>query len=277
MDGNPGTRWGSAWSDPQWIYVDLLATYNITRVKLNWEAAFATGFQIQTSPDTANWTTIYSTTTGAGGIQDLNGLSGTGRYVRIYGTARATSYGYSLWEFEIYGTLPAPTNHPPALAAISNQVILAGRTLLVANTATDVDIPAQTLTFGLLTAPTNATINSTNGIFSWRPTIAQSPSTQIITFIVSDSGAPSRSDTQSFTTTVVQPSPPVISAGSISNGQFGFSINGDTGPDYTILVSSDLNFWDPIFTGNSLPVPYYWVDTNSPVYPTRYYRVVLGP
>ena len=108
VDGNTGTRWSSAFSDPQWIYVDLQATYGITEVKLNWENAYATGFQIQVSSNAVDWTTIYTTTTGTGGIQDLTGLSGTGRYVRMYGTARKTQYGYSLWEFEVYGNLAVP-------------------------------------------------------------------------------------------------------------------------------------------------------------------------
>ena len=58
-------------------------------------------FQIQVSPDGSAWTLIYSTTTGTGGTQTLN-VSGTGRYIRMYGTARATGYGYSLWEFGVY-------------------------------------------------------------------------------------------------------------------------------------------------------------------------------
>src|ERR1700733_9420164 len=103
VDGNTGTRWSSAFSDPQWLQVDLGATASITSVTLQWEAAYATAFQIQTSPDGTNWTTIYSTTTGTGGTQTLN-VTGTGRYVRMYGTARATQYGYSLWEFQVYGT-----------------------------------------------------------------------------------------------------------------------------------------------------------------------------
>ncbi|MBY0427252.1 MAG: T9SS type A sorting domain-containing protein, partial [Cytophagales bacterium] len=44
---------------------------------------------------------------GDGGIDNLTGLSGTGRYVRMYGTQRATAWGYSLFEFEVYGTLTA--------------------------------------------------------------------------------------------------------------------------------------------------------------------------
>jgi hypothetical protein len=104
VDGNTATRWSSAFSDPQWIYVDLQATYNITQVKLNWETAYGSSYQIQTSPDATIWTTIFSTTTGNGAIDDLTGLSGSGRYVRMYGTVRGTVYGYSLWEFEVYGT-----------------------------------------------------------------------------------------------------------------------------------------------------------------------------
>jgi len=102
VDGNSGTRWSSAFSDPQWIRVDLGSTKPITRVKLNWEAAYGKSYQIQTSNDATNWTTIYSTTTGNGGIDDLTGLSGSGRYVRVNGTVRATQYGYSLWDFEVY-------------------------------------------------------------------------------------------------------------------------------------------------------------------------------
>jgi fibronectin type 3 domain-containing protein len=103
VDGNTGTRWSSAFSDPQWLEVDLGATHTITQVTLNWENAYATAFQIQTSTDGTNWTTIYSTTTGAGGVQTIP-VTGSGRYVRMYGTQRATGYGYSLWEFQVVGS-----------------------------------------------------------------------------------------------------------------------------------------------------------------------------
>jgi chitinase len=102
-DGNNTTRWSSAFSDPQWIQVDLGQSYNITQVTLNWEAAYGKSFQIQTSQDGSTWTSIYSTTTGTGGLQTLN-ITGTGRYVRMYGTARGTAYGYSLFDFGIQGT-----------------------------------------------------------------------------------------------------------------------------------------------------------------------------
>ncbi|MCW2946702.1 MAG: coagulation factor 5/8 type domain protein [Actinoallomurus sp.] len=102
-DGNTGTRWSSAFSDPQWLQVDLGAVHQISHVLLNWEAAYGKAFQIQTSANGSNWTTIYSTTSGTGGVQDLS-VSGSGRYVRMYGTQRATPYGYSLWEFQVFGS-----------------------------------------------------------------------------------------------------------------------------------------------------------------------------
>jgi beta-glucosidase len=102
-DGDAGTRWSSAAADPQWVRVDLGTSSTISQVVLQWEAAYATSFQVQTSADGSAWTPVYSTTTGTGGTQTLN-VAGTGRYVRMYGTARATAYGYSLWEFKVYGT-----------------------------------------------------------------------------------------------------------------------------------------------------------------------------
>ncbi|GIF74471.1 discoidin domain-containing protein [Asanoa siamensis] len=117
FDGNGATRWSSTFADPQWIRVDLGSTRTLCQVVLQWEPAFARAFQIQVSggPD-GPWQTVYSTTTGAGGTQTL-AVSGSGRYVRMNGTLRATPYGYSLWEFVVRttesGPTPPPTNPPP--------------------------------------------------------------------------------------------------------------------------------------------------------------------
>ncbi|MEV4136403.1 DUF1996 domain-containing protein [Dactylosporangium sp. NPDC049742] len=111
VDGNTGTRWSSAFSDPQWLQVDLGATATITKVVLNWEAAYARGFTIQTSANGTSWTTINTTTNGTGGVQTLD-VSGSGRYVRLNTTVRATQYGVSLFEFQVFGTggvQPTPT------------------------------------------------------------------------------------------------------------------------------------------------------------------------
>ncbi|GAA2638190.1 hypothetical protein GCM10010399_84380 [Dactylosporangium fulvum] len=108
VDNNLGTRWSSAASDPQWIQVDLGSTAQICGVTLNWEAAYATAFQIQVSNNGTSWTNVYSTTTGTGGTQTLT-VNGSGRYVRMNGTARATQWGYSLWEFQVRVGGPVPT------------------------------------------------------------------------------------------------------------------------------------------------------------------------
>src|SRR5438876_6782973 len=92
VDGNTGTRWSSAFSDPQWLEVDLGSSQSICQVTLQWETAYGKAFQIQTSTNNSTWTTIYSTTTGTGGTQNLT-VTGTGRYIRMYGTARGTPYG----------------------------------------------------------------------------------------------------------------------------------------------------------------------------------------
>ena len=104
VDGSYATRWSSLFADPQWITVDLGANYSVNRVKLTWEAAYASAYQIQLSSDNTNWTTLKSITGNTTTTNDQTGLSGTGRYVRIYGTSRATTYGYSLYEIEVYGT-----------------------------------------------------------------------------------------------------------------------------------------------------------------------------
>jgi hypothetical protein len=103
VDGDTGTRWASAFADPQWIQVDLGSRQAVCRVGLNWEAAYGRAFQIQLSDNGSSWTTVHSTTTGTGGSQSID-VTGSGRYVRMNGTARATGYGYSLWELQVFST-----------------------------------------------------------------------------------------------------------------------------------------------------------------------------
>lgn len=102
VDGDRTTRWASGNASTAWVQVDLGATYAITGVNINWEYAYAKGYQIQTSIDGTNWTTIYTTSTGAGGQEKLSGLSGTGRYVRINCTTAGTAYNYSIWDLQVF-------------------------------------------------------------------------------------------------------------------------------------------------------------------------------
>ncbi|WPQ61733.1 cellulase family glycosylhydrolase [Chitinophaga sancti] len=105
VDGSYTTRWSSTlYADPQWITVDLGSSYIVSEVKLTWEAAYAKDYLVQVSADNANWTTVKSIAGNTSLTNDHTGLSATGRYVRIYGTARGSAYGYSLYELEVYGT-----------------------------------------------------------------------------------------------------------------------------------------------------------------------------
>ena len=104
IDGNTGTRWESIHGETADITIDLGASYAVGQILLNWEGAFADDYEILISDDSsfATSTTIYTTTTGDGGIDDL-AVSGTGRYVRMNGKHRfLNAWGYSLYEFEIY-------------------------------------------------------------------------------------------------------------------------------------------------------------------------------
>jgi PKD repeat protein len=114
-DGNTATRWASNTTDNEWIYIDLGSSQSFDRIVLLWEVAYASSYKLQTSTDAQTWTDIYSTTTGDGGADTID-VKASGRYVRMLGVARATQYGYSLWEFEIF-QIPGVTALKPALSA----------------------------------------------------------------------------------------------------------------------------------------------------------------
>ncbi|MBC8082281.1 MAG: carbohydrate-binding protein [Hymenobacter sp.] len=111
IDQNLSTRWSSAWTAPQYLQLDFGTVKDIARVKINWEAAYAKDYQLLISSDGNSWTPIHAVLNGDGGFDDITGLAGRGRYLRINGTRRATSYGYSLYEVEVYGpTTAAPSS-----------------------------------------------------------------------------------------------------------------------------------------------------------------------
>jgi hypothetical protein len=178
VDGNTGTRWSSAFSDPQWLEVDLGSSQTICQVTLDWEAAYATAFQIQTSPDGSTWTSIYSTTTGTGGVQTLS-VSGTGRYVRMYGTTRATQYGYSLWEFGVYTTTSGGggTGNTVTVTNPGSQTSTVGTAVSKQITATD-SASGQTLTYSATGLPPGLSISS-SGLITGTPTTAGTSTTTV--------------------------------------------------------------------------------------------------
>ncbi|MEV4316344.1 carbohydrate-binding protein [Actinocrispum sp. NPDC049592] len=102
-DGNTATRWGSQFTDSEWISIDLGSVRTVSRVRLNWEAAYGRGYRIEVSQDNQNWNAVNTVTAGDGGMDDISFTATQARYVRMIGTQRATQWGYSLWEMEVYG------------------------------------------------------------------------------------------------------------------------------------------------------------------------------
>lgn len=120
IDNNNGTRWGTAASDPQWFIVDLGQRRIFNTIQIRWEGAYGKTFTIDVSNDASSWTTVKSVTN-----QELEGFpyeqqfdidQTTARYVRFYGTARGTGYGYSFWEFRVIkATTPVLTTYTASL------------------------------------------------------------------------------------------------------------------------------------------------------------------
>ncbi|MBW8863627.1 MAG: hypothetical protein JF609_01650 [Verrucomicrobia bacterium] len=167
------------------------------------------------------------------------------------------------------------TNTPPSLGIIQDQAINPGMTLVITNAASDTDSPPQTLTYTLLNSPTNATVNPTNGIFIWRPLLSQAGKTNLVVTRVTDSGAPPLSATNSFIVIVNPITLPTLIASTSTNGKINMVISGATGPDYTLLISSNLLTWQVLFTTNSPVPPFSFNDTM--IFPAGYYRAQIGP
>lgn len=103
VDGDASSRWASEASDDQWLRVDLGATASIESIELDWEAAYAKAYEIQVSDDGNSWSTAAEVTNGNGGNDTLE-VDANGRYVQVVMSERGTNYGYSLFEFKVFGT-----------------------------------------------------------------------------------------------------------------------------------------------------------------------------
>jgi beta-glucosidase len=102
FDNDPGTRWESDHSDPQWLVVDLAHPTTFSRVLISWETAYSNNYQLQVSDDNSAWRTVYNNTNGSGGLEQFTFPPVTARYVRLYMLQRATQFGDSLYSFDIY-------------------------------------------------------------------------------------------------------------------------------------------------------------------------------
>ncbi len=173
--------------------------------------------------------------------------------------------------------IAAPPNTAPVLSPVPSTNINAGVSLSITNTATDADIPAQTLTFSLASAPTNATLGSISGVFNWRPLVTQANTTNLITVVVSDSGTPNLSATQSFNVVVNPLTLPTVSPSNVGGGQLGLLVTGQNGPDYGVQSSSNLVDWQTLLITNPSVMPFSWTATNTSASSMQFFRIKVGP
>ncbi|PWI07896.1 hypothetical protein DIZ27_24745 [Streptomyces sp. NWU339] len=101
VDGSKNTRWAAAYTDDEWIQVELARPITSGRVELHWQGAYARDYDLLVSPDGESWTTVRSVRGKSDDSVDEFAVSGAGefRYVRMHGVTRATKWGYSIWEF----------------------------------------------------------------------------------------------------------------------------------------------------------------------------------
>jgi hypothetical protein len=117
IDGNTSTRWSSVYADPQWLVVDLGEVRHISRVVLRWEVATTRVVALEAA-DTVDgpWSFVYGPARATGGNEVIDGLRGTGRYLRLTFNERTTPFGVSLFEVEVFGdadpTCEGPTAEP---------------------------------------------------------------------------------------------------------------------------------------------------------------------
>lgn len=123
VDGNSSTRWASALNaGTASITLDLGGQYDLSSLRLQWEAAYATAYNVQVSSDNLNFSSpIVNKTNGVGGIENIP-VTGQGRYLRINMTAKANAaWGYSLWEVSVYGNSLNTGTSSSSIQATSSQ------------------------------------------------------------------------------------------------------------------------------------------------------------
>src|SRR3954447_26529334 len=102
-DGSPATRWSSNYVDNASWQVDLGSVQSVAEAIVNWEAAYGSHYKIMVSTDRTNFTQAADITNTGAGPKDTTFPAVNARYVRFQGVTRATPYGYSFWELEVYG------------------------------------------------------------------------------------------------------------------------------------------------------------------------------
>lgn len=105
VDGDTNTRWSSEGTGDTGATVvfDLGTKYHLSGMKILWETAYATHYDIAVSEDGDTWTTVRTKTNSGGGMDIFNGGLGVGRYVKLILKQSSYYTNYSIYEAWIFG------------------------------------------------------------------------------------------------------------------------------------------------------------------------------
>jgi glucuronoarabinoxylan endo-1,4-beta-xylanase len=193
------------------------------------------------------------------------------------------SFTYTLPAMSVVTFAGVATNYAPVLAPVPNQTVNPDVTINVTNTATDVGAPPQTLTFNSLPEfrreGFSASFNTNTGVLTWTPPIAYAGSSNLFQITVANNGTPalSATTTNSFYIIVNPVTSPSISSISVSGQKITLTAQGTQGPNYTLLMSTNLINWQAVLTNSSPALPLTMIYTNTQPGADCFFRLELGP
>ena len=181
-----------------------------------------------------------------------------------------------------------PGNTPPVLPLQTTQTVNPLNPLVVTNTATDADLPPQTLTYSISSTVTGANvpvIDAATGIITWTPDVSQAGTSNVITTVVTDNGVPPLSATNSFSV-IVNPVPGISSI-TYSNGGFLLTWFAPTNDIFQVQVATNLaspavwltftnvvTYTGPVTATNGL-FSFYDDGSQFPLTALRFYQLIL--
>jgi hypothetical protein len=102
VDGSTGTWWWAKSTSTHSLRVDLGGATSIAKVVIDWGSYYARSYQVQTSTDGSNWTTVAATTSGSGGTREHVFTARTVRHVRVLCSSAGSSNGYAIKELRVF-------------------------------------------------------------------------------------------------------------------------------------------------------------------------------
>jgi beta-glucosidase len=132
VDGNSGTRWSSLFYDPQEYNIDLEGVFDIIQIRIQWETAYSKSFKIEVSENSIDWEEVIFEDDSDGNVDEFN-IDATARYIRFTGIERATEWGHSFYEFEVYGK-----QHQSVVSVQENQLSFLDDVQIFPNPVSDI-------------------------------------------------------------------------------------------------------------------------------------------